>query len=217
MSISYSVSFSFLLPYRIESELLRWHLRTLKTGSQPISSSLSSPNMNLHQIVLLPAKGEEGGIDNWNLAWVPSKTGDWDEDLSADSLFGSWPQTSEVQEKVKQGKRKSQFKEYVIMLVTTGAIGPQSCQGRLRSTQNSSWNWVLYSQQEVFLHWLPSPTIWWLPQKALTLPSFWSSHVWMPTIPCGRKMKGMYVACPWGEMLSGQSELKTHTEVFFQF
>ena len=96
--------------------------------------------MNLHQIVLLPAKGEEDGIDNWNLAWVPSKNGDWDKDLSADSLFGSWPQKSEVQEKVKQGERKSQFKEYVIKLVTTG---PQSCQGRLSSTQNSSWNCLL--------------------------------------------------------------------------
>ena len=73
MSISCSMSFIFLLPYRIESKLLR-HLVTLKR-SQPFSSTLSPPNMDQCQIVLLPAKGEENGVDNQNLAWVPSKNG----------------------------------------------------------------------------------------------------------------------------------------------
>lgn len=64
-------------------------------------STLSSPNMNRYQIVLLPAKGEENGVDSQNLAWVSSKNGDWDKNLS--QILSIWELIPEdqVQKKMK--------------------------------------------------------------------------------------------------------------------
>lgn len=115
------MSFSFLLPYRIESKLLR-HLVTLK-WSQPISSTLFPPNMNQCQIVLLPAKGEENGVDNQNLAWVPSKNGNWDKNLSQIVYLRVDPRRVRYKRKWTRERRKANLKSMSLCWSPLGSLG----------------------------------------------------------------------------------------------
>lgn len=118
------MSFSFLLPYRIESKLLR-HLVTLK-WSQPISSTLSPPNMDQCQIVLLPAKGEENGVDNQNLAWVPSKNGNWDKNLSQIVYLWVDPRRVKYKRKWNRERRKASLKSMLLCWSPLGSLGLNS-------------------------------------------------------------------------------------------
>lgn len=98
--------------------------------------------MNRCQIVSLPAKREENGVDNQNLAWVPSKNWDWDKNLSQIVYLGDDPRRLRYKRKWNRERRKADLKSTLLCWSPLGSLGlssPRAAWGAHRILEIVCW------------------------------------------------------------------------------